>query len=326
MKATVSLTTYNHAPFIGQAIESVLMQQARFDFELLIGEDDSTDGTRGIVKGYETRYPQRIRLLLHDKKDVIYVNGRATGQWNFANNIRNARGEYVALLEGDDYWTSPLKLQQQVDFLEGHRDCAICFHSVQVRDDRDPQNAPVLRPDGPRDRYEIEDLLKGNFLYTCSVAFRAGLFSDFPSWFFKSPIGDWPLHVLNAQHGWIGYLDEVMAVYRKHAGGFWSTQPRLRVLTESLQAADYIRTSLTPAQSRHLDAGVEVWLREMIDLHCAQGEEAAAARVALSYFRRLLFRTKTRPWRIFRSLILRRPGRMLRGLRARAPDRSPDAK
>ena len=98
MKASVSLITYNQAAFIAQAIESVLEQQTTFDFELLIGEDDSSDGTRDIVRQYQARYPGRIRLFLNDRKNVVYVNGKPTGLWNFANNIRNTRGEYVALL------------------------------------------------------------------------------------------------------------------------------------------------------------------------------------------------------------------------------------
>ncbi len=321
LKASVSLVTYNHARYIRRALESVLAQQTDFDFEILIGEDESDDGTREIAQEYHARFGDKIRLLLHSRKDVLYINGRPTGRRNFVHNLKAARAPYIALLDGDDYWTSPSKLQKQVAFLEENPHCALCFHNVQILDEQNAGRLQLQYPAPIPERYQLEDLLKGNFMQTCSVVFRAGLFNDFPPWFFKCPMADWPLHILNAQHGWIGYLDEVMAVYRRHAGGRWSGGPRLRILTESLQAADYIRTSLTPAQSRHLDAGVEVWLREMIDLHCAQGQERAATQVALSYFRRLLFRTKTRPWRIFRSLILRRPGRMLRGLRARARDR-----
>ncbi len=306
MKASVSLITYNHAPYISQAIESVLAQQTNFDFELLIGEDDSNDGTRAIVTDYRSRYPERVRLLLNTRRDVVYVRGRPTGQGNFANNLRNTRGQFVALLDGDDYWTSPQKLQKQVDFLEANPDCALCFHNVRVVEQNSSSESALFHTEPMRPRYGIEDLLNGNFMQTCSVVFRAGLFSDFPPWFFKCRMADWPLHVLNAQHGWIGYLDEVMGVYRRHAGGLWSGQSRLQILADSLQAAKQIRTCLTPAQKKHLDAVTEAWLREMIDLHCAQGQDTAAARIVL--FTRLLFRTRAKPWRIFRLLVLRRPG------------------
>jgi glycosyltransferase involved in cell wall biosynthesis len=304
MKASVSLITYNHAPFIAQAIESVLMQQTEFEFELLIGEDDSTDGTREIVKSYQAKHPDKIRLLLNDRKNVVYVNGKPTGQWNFVNNIRNTRGQYVALLDGDDYWTSPLKLQKQVAFLETNPDCALCFHNVRILDESDPGRLDLHHAGPMRGRYDLEDLLTGNFMHTCSVVFRARLFDDFPAWIFKCAMGDWPLHVLNAQHGRIGYLDEVMGVYRKHSGGVWSGQERLRILANTLQAAEHIGTCLTPDQRKHLDAGRAHWHREMIELYGSNGDRKAAVRLAASYFKQFLFRTRTEPWRVLRRMLL----------------------
>jgi len=306
MKVTVSLITYNHAQFIAQAIESVLMQQTRFDFELLIGEDDSRDGTREIVTGYKARYPDRIRLFLNDRKNVVYVNGKPTGQWNFANNIRNTRGEYVALLDGDDYWTSPLKLQKQVDFLEDNRDCALCFHNVRILDEAEPTRLELHHTTPMRDKYEIEDLLRGNFMHTCSVVFRSGLFEDFPSWFFKCPLGDWPLHVLNAQHGRIGYLDEVMAVYRKHGKGAWSGQSRLQILAESIQTADLIRTGVPPRQKRYLDATVVTWkaewYEEAIQLCVSGGNHNDAGKFAAAYLKQFPLRRGTPRWRLLKLI------------------------
>ncbi len=286
MKATVSLITYNHAPYIAQAIESVLMQQTSFDFELLIGEDDSRDGTRQIVTDYQRRFPGRIRLLLNDRKNVVYVNGKPTGLWNLANNIRLSRGEYIALLEGDDCWTSPHKLQKQVEFLENNRDCALCFHNVRILDEADPARQELHYPKPGPDRYDLEDLLRGNFMHTCSVMYRSRLFDDFPSWFFKCPLGDWPLHVLNAQHGRIGYLDEVMGVYRKHAQGAWSAQTQVQILAGSIQTARWIRTGLTAAQRKHLDAGTAQWYRDSIEICRSTGDPKAAGRLAAAYLRR----------------------------------------
>src|ERR1041384_1572484 len=115
---SVSFITYNHAQYVAQAVDGALMQQTNMPFEIVIGEDMSTDGTREIVKNYQSRYPERIRLLLHDRRNASLANGKPTGNWNFANNIKNCRGRYVALLDGDDYWTSAKKLQKQVDYLE----------------------------------------------------------------------------------------------------------------------------------------------------------------------------------------------------------------
>jgi len=302
MKVTVSLITFNHAQFIAQAIESVLMQQTRFDFELLIGEDDSRDGTREIVTGYKARYPDRIRLFLNDRKNVVYVNGKPTGQWNFANNIHNSRGEYVALLDGDDYWTSPLKLQKQVDFLEDNRDCAMCFHNVRILDEAEPTRLERHHTMPMRDKYGIEDLLRGNFIHTCSVVFRSRLFEDFPSWFFKCPLGDWPLHVLNAQHGRIGYLDEVMAVYRKHGKGVWSTQSRLQILADSIQTADLIRTGVPSRQKECLDETVLAWYREAILLCTSGGNQNDAAKFAAGYLKRFPLRRGIPRWHLLKLI------------------------
>ena len=303
MKASVSLITYNHAPFIAQAIESVLQQQTAFDFELLIGEDDSTDGTREIVKSYQARYPDKIRLLLNDRKNVVYVNGKPTGQWNFVNNIRNTRGEYVALLDGDDYWTSPSKPQKQVDFLDKNRDCALCFHNVQILEPGDPPRWTLQYTEPLRERYGLEDLMKGNFMHTCSVVFRAGLFGDFPPWIFKCPMGDWPLHVLNARHGRIGSLDEVMGVYRKHASGLWSPQAPARIFEDSIQTAEWIRTSLPRVHQKELDDSMAAWYRAAVRLYGRSGDHQTANRLATTYFKTFLFRIVTRRRRLLKVLL-----------------------
>lgn len=297
LKLTVSLITYNHARYIAQAIEGVLMQQTGFDFELLIGEDNSTDGTRDLVKAYQAKHPERIRLLLNDRKNVSFANGKPTGNWNFANNVRHARGQYVALLDGDDYWTSPHKLQKQVDYLDTNPDCALCFHNVEILDEAadpplHPQYTKRMRP-----KYDMKDLLKGNFMHTCSVVFRSGLFEDFPPWFFRCPLGDWPLHVLNVQHGRIGYLNEVMAVYRKHVGGVLSAQPRLDILAITLQTALELRASLRPNEQLRMDARIAQWQAE---LYGARGDHRASARVVAEYYRKYVFRTHTEPWRVLR--------------------------
>src|SRR5687768_16687744 len=112
MKVSVAMITYNHEAFVAQAIESVLMQKTDFDFELVIGEDCSTDKTREIVNGYKSKYGERIRVLLPAKNLGINRNLKQT--------LLACQGRYIALLEGDDYWTSSLKLQKQVNFLDTH--------------------------------------------------------------------------------------------------------------------------------------------------------------------------------------------------------------
>lgn len=214
MKVSVLMITYNHENFIAQAIDGVLMQQVNFDYELVIGEDCSTDNTRDIVIGYQKRHPDKIRLLLPEKN--------LGGKKNFIQAYKACQGEYIALLDGDDYWTSPHKLQKQVDFLDSHPECAICFHDATwFYEDggREPRN--YCRAD-QKGISTLEDLLAEDFIPTCSTMFRKGLFGEFPDWYYTVLMGDWSLHILNAQHGDIGYLNEVMGAYRVHPGGIYS--------------------------------------------------------------------------------------------------------
>ena len=219
VKVSVCLQTYNHEAYIARALDSILMQETNFEIEIILGEDESSDGTRDICIDYAHRYPDRIRLFLRSRKDVITINGLVTGRYNFIQNLNAARGQYIALLDGDDYWTDPQKLQKQADLLDAHPEYAICFHSVDEIDDRGVYIRTV-RPSGRKPAYSVHDLLKGNFIPALSVMFRnSPEHHPLPTWFQTISYADWPLHILNATHGDIGYIDEVMGVYRRHAGG-----------------------------------------------------------------------------------------------------------
>lgn len=222
-KVSVSLITYNHERYISQAIESVLMQRTNFPFELIIGEDESQDRTREIVKDFAARYPDRIRLHLHSRATNISYGGRPTGRHNFVNNIRSARGEYIALLDGDDYWTSATKLQQQVDILESRPECSTCFHPVIRVDEEGRTLSDALDVSAVKRTFSVVELIDRKFFAnTASVLFRRGLFGDFPAWYFEAPVGDFPLHVLNGLSGDFAFIEEPMAAYRIHGSSIWS--------------------------------------------------------------------------------------------------------
>ena len=251
MKVSVSLITYNQEKFIALAIESVLRQKTNFDFEIIIGEDESADNTRDIVIDYKNRYPDKIKVILNSRDNVIYINGKPTGRWNFINNLKNVRGQYIALLEGDDYWTSPYKLQKQADFLDQNPECSMCFHDVQIVS----EEGELISIQSPRKKkriYTLKDLLKGNFIYTCSVMYRRGLFKEFPDWFYKTPLADWPLHILNAQHGDIGYISEVMGAYRIHGGGIYSSMGEMEQVKGMIEMYPYINAHLNYRYSRFI--------------------------------------------------------------------------
>ncbi|MEG0760409.1 MAG: glycosyltransferase, partial [Chryseobacterium sp.] len=191
--------------------------KCNFNFDIVVGEDCSSDNSREILINYQKNHPGKFKLLLH--KTNIGANK------NQEQVLDNCTGRYIAICEGDDYWTDPHKLQKQVDFLENNPDYSICFHNVEEVD----SNGKVLDirhviSDSVEKTYTIEDLAEGNFIHTASVLFRRN-FNELPSWFFTSPAGDYPLHIMNASYGLIKYFPEKMAAYRI-GQGVWSSQTR----------------------------------------------------------------------------------------------------
>ena len=253
MKLSVCLITYNHERFITQALESALAQKTNFEFEIVVGEDCSADHTRQILVEYQQRYPNTIRLMLPEKN--LGANR------NFARTLQACRGQYIALLEGDDYWTSPTKLQEQVNFLDSHEECAICFHAVRVFHE-DGNEAPRISPRfGHKKISTIEDLLGlGNFIPTCAAVFRNGLIKEFPDWFYTLRIADFSLHVLNAQYGKIGYINKVMGAYRIHSGGTFSAASTSGNAQEVIRTYDYLNSYLDYKYDRTIKAIQNYWL------------------------------------------------------------------
>jgi glycosyltransferase involved in cell wall biosynthesis len=230
MKATVLLVTYNHAAYIAQALDSVLGQVTDFPFEIVISEDCSTDGTRQIIERYAEHHPGRIRLLLseHNRNDNEVI----------ARGIRSAAGEFVAYLDGDDWWTARHKLQAQVGFLESHPACVMCYHSVlRVYEDGARPSHPSLPP-GPRNPMTVEDVLVRYHVNSCSIAFRRSQVPELPDWYYSADLADWALALLLSTRGDIGYLDDVMAAYRIHGRGVWSGVTQVQRIEARLRFYD----------------------------------------------------------------------------------------
>ena len=223
LKVSVVISTYNHVTYIRRAMDSVLMQEHDFEMEILVGEDESSDGTREIVLAYAEKYPDLIKPILHRRADVIRINGKPTGRWNVMDTLRQAEGKYVAFLEGDDYWLSPTKLKRQVQILEGNPRYALVFHAVREDVQETGEILRIRKPAGKKRIYTRSDLMRRNFIAAGSVVFRNHLFGEFPTWFKETPMGDLPLNLLNAEHGDCAYLDEVLGVYSLNTDGVWST-------------------------------------------------------------------------------------------------------
>jgi glycosyltransferase involved in cell wall biosynthesis len=221
---TVICITYNHRPFIADALESVCAQRTTFPFEVIVHDDASTDGTADIVRRHAARHPTIVRPVLQETNLWSQgVNPVTTCVWP------RVRGTFVALCDGDDYWTDPFKLAKQVDFLTRQPGFGGCFHPVTVvHDDRSQPTSEWPTAEALPDLFagrplELDDLLLTNVIHAPSVMYRwrfrdqayAGDLSKLLMPF------DWFLHLQHAARGPIGMLPEVMAVYRRHAGGAW---------------------------------------------------------------------------------------------------------
>ena len=216
LAVSVLVVTYNHARFVRQALDSAIGQRLPQPFEVLVSEDCSTDGTREIVEEYAKRHPHLVRLLLSERN--LHSNEVV------ARGVRAARGRYVAVLDGDDYWTSDDKLAAQVAFLDVRPDVTICFHNVQVVDEHSQTTGRLWNAPGQPEVSGLHELLRGNFIATSSVVYRRAAVSEIPAWYVGFfPVTDWPLHVLYAREGRIGYLDRTLGAYRLHSGGLFST-------------------------------------------------------------------------------------------------------
>jgi glycosyltransferase involved in cell wall biosynthesis len=214
MEVSVLLSTYNQEKYIAQALESVLMQETDFDYEIVVLEDYSTDATREIVLAYQKQHPDKIRVRLAARNEC--------SNKPFVEEFQAAASQYIAMLDGDDYWTSPKKLQTQVEFLRSHPECALCFHNA-LRIYEDQGRAQIrYNPSNQKRICAIEDIWESNFIAGCTPMIRKDVLRTFPEWYHSLLWGDWSLYILCAQHGKIGYIDEILGVYRIHSQGFWS--------------------------------------------------------------------------------------------------------
>jgi glycosyltransferase involved in cell wall biosynthesis len=268
---SVLVATYQHAGYIEQCLNSILEQQVDFAFELLVGEDDSTDGTREICERMAAENPDRIRLFLRSRKNVIKVFGKATGRANMLHLMSVARGKYVAFCEGDDRWIDPLKLQRQVDAMERDPEAAGCLTNAYtekagVRSDF--LGTFTTLPDGPVMREK--DYIKGQGIPTCTFLYRRDWAKGFEQIHLRFAGGDTPLFTLLVGKGYFLVQPEFTAVHNIHPGGIYSMQGSLHQLMVGLtnlpmqdalsgyRHSDLIRIRRTRRLKRAWNEGVQM--------------------------------------------------------------------
>jgi len=228
MKPVVSIIclAYNHEKYIRQALEGFVMQQTDFPFEIVVHDDASTDQTAAIIKEYASKYPNLFRPIYQTENQYRLEKGRVTKIVYHA-----AKGKYIALCEGDDYWTDPLKLQKQVDFLEEHPDISLCGTSIQtlknsVFNQKPVSNTPFF--------FNQVTLIKYNPVYTLTTLFRKSakpLLPDLSQYHF----GDKAMWRTLLSQGKGVVLPFSSGVYRVHGGGLYSSQSNLINLKKGVE-------------------------------------------------------------------------------------------
>lgn len=220
-KVSIFCVTYNHEKFIEDAINGFLIQETDFEFEVIIHDDASTDNTANIIKKYEEMYPKIIKPIY--QKENQYSKG-SKYFWDLL--FSNAKGKYIAICEGDDYWTDSTKLQKQVDFLKDNKKYMACYHNTGIlRENKNKDNLELIN-NTMKDIFKIEDFAKGKiYFHTSSLIFR---FNDkikkkIITHYSHKNFGDRFLSILLASLGPIKYINRVMSVYRIHNNGVWSS-------------------------------------------------------------------------------------------------------
>ncbi len=212
-KVSVVTITYNQERYIERSIRSVLNQHTSFSVEHLVADDCSTDSTIPILRRLAAENPSQLTLHLRTHNVGVLRN--------FCDAYHTASGEYVAFVEGDDYWIDPRKLQKQVELMDARPDCSLCFHpAVYVDELASPTG--VIHPPSHQNEWTLEQVADANPVQTCSMMVRRSAVPMLPELFLGLRLGDWPLCILAAREGTLVCLPDAMSAYRVHHQGVWS--------------------------------------------------------------------------------------------------------
>jgi glycosyltransferase involved in cell wall biosynthesis len=226
MKVSVLMITYNHEKFIAQAIDSILMQQVNFEYEIVIGEDCSTDDTREIIIEYQNKHPEKIKTILNDKNLGV--------SRNFVQTYHACHGDYIAFLEGDDYWLDKFKLEKQILFLEENKQYSMCFTDARIIDENNIFLDKLTVPEQFRKHLSQTDIIGGYCPPTLTVVARKYSI-NFPRAFYTITNSDFFLFSEIASFGEVAYMSDITSCYRVHPGGIWSMKDEEYYVVNSLR-------------------------------------------------------------------------------------------
>lgn len=222
---TVVCNTYNQEDYIVDTIESFLMQKTTFKYVVQIHDDASTDNTTNIIKKYQSRYPDIIIPIYQNENQYSKGINIST-----AYQYPSAKGKYIALCEGDDYWIDPYKLQKQIDYMENNSDCSVSVHAAMKVNATTKEIINKIRPSLESRFFSVEEVIHGDgdLFATNSMIFRAKYTQTLPDFYLTAPVGDYPLIIYLAICGQVRYIDEFMSSYRVDSKGSWSVRMKNR--------------------------------------------------------------------------------------------------
>ena len=235
MKPLVSICclAYNHAPYIAQALDGMLMQRG-VDFEILIHDDASTDGTDEIIRDYEHRHPDIIRALYEKENQHSLYAAKGFTNTSAIFNFPRARGRYIAMCEGDDFWNDADKLAMQTAYMQEHDNCTLTLHSAHMLTGDSTSPSGLMRPYRSERMIIPQEIVDKKSGYpTASLVFRTDVMMKLPEFYMKAPIGDIPIQLTMASEGYAYYFDRPMCTYRYARRGSWTHE-----LLASPDAAD----------------------------------------------------------------------------------------
>lgn len=219
IKLSIACLTYNHEEYIAKTLESFLRQKVNFRYEILIHDDASKDRTAEIIREYEKKYPDIIKAIYQKVNQYSLGIRHATG----AFNLPRARGEYIAMCEGDDYWTDDQKLQKQVDYLDLHPEVSFCIHAAKVEVVDASFTDKLVRPYSCSRKLSPQEVIdKPEGYPMASLVFRSKYMKTMPEYYTNCPVGDIPMQLILASCGEGYYMDELMSVYRIGGKASWS--------------------------------------------------------------------------------------------------------
>lgn len=207
---SVIVITYNQEEYIAECLKGIIAQKINFDFEVILANDSSPDNSHEVIETFLSTEPKSevIKYFKHEKNKGM-IN-------NFFWALEQTKGKYIAICEGDDFWTDENKLQQQVDFLEQNPSFSLSFHDVDViQNPNENFEYKALQPN--KTVLKFNDILFKNYIQTCTVVLRKSFIEDLPSWINEFIMGDIPLTLLLSDKGPVKYIPKKMGVYRRHS-------------------------------------------------------------------------------------------------------------